>query len=792
MVDHEEAAPIAILLKDNTNQEEPTTDNLEQEIRAAAPESIYNDGATDLVETKVEEQIHHQTERVIDIIEDLNRLNRMQWSESATLSEGVDKLSFIKERLARIRAQTLESPDFLERRPMKNQPEYAYIGRFLKEWANVHDELEVAKNIVYHLPVNPGGNPLTEKRPSPLSTTASVSAASMAAEQRKKNLKKAQELTERSERLEKIRKSSANRGLPTETLQNNVEKIYGDKRGKAINEMLNRPPPSRMMKPKVYDVKREPSLVDQMDYGSYDGHLQIKDVVQDQKPKNRVEKKNTQESFQPRILPRGVTLEDFLANQKIDDRILDQDVQDNFSVDRHPTPYRQNRSTVPFSRPRTRHTTPDYYSRIPVDDDWISVKTKRHPQEEKPRHKGIIRKFNHLFEYSFQEHLVCDPYSQSRAHASKKALKIVHFDGTNSEFFREFEQGVLMKIINDETLDWGSKFYMLLNNVSGPALSTVQAYTDDLDMSGFVQALEDLYYLYGRTSHFRAALVRQLKQEAPIDCRKPETLQKINALLTRITRTFAGGNGSELMWSFILPTINMTEEASKDYMTWLITTSKERGLASFTQWLTNAYAQCHEIIYDYKPTKNTRYSRPPVLMETIEDKVETPPEMELSSKPPVQETVNNKATIKEELPTEDKCRDEHATMANQTNQMANRCGLCFGEKHKFADCRMYMLFTPDQRKLYLLRNYGCYICTEVGHTASRCQSQRSCQSCQSARHHETICNAAEDSWSAALQKKWEKPSKNDRRNTTHQDNDKETSQKTNSFLVETGEEPFQN
>ena len=276
-----------------------------------------------------------------------------------------------------------------------------------------------------------------------------------------------------------------------------------------------------------------------------------------------------------------------------------------------------------------------------------------------------------------------------------------------------------MKIINDETLDWTSKFFMLLNSTSGSALTTIQVYSDDLNMDGFIQAIEDLYYNYGRASKFREALLHQLFEVEPIDPRKPETLQKTNALIKRILRSFPGSdqNGDFLM-SYLLSNINMTESARKEYRSWLTATDKQRGLPSFTRWLTITHEQSTDILFAPMPTKSARSSRAPVLFEATD------------------------------VPLLD---DKFVAMANQDDQMSNHCVLCFDEKHKFSDCTVFMTsLDPDQRKLALLRHIGCYICTEMGHTALKCYSKRSCQICQSSKHHETICKAEDDSWQAVL------------------------------------------
>ena len=164
--------------------------------------------------------------------------------------------------------------------------------------------------------------------------------------------------------------------------------------------------------------------------------------------------------------------------------------------------------------------------------------------------------------------------------------------------------------------------------------------------------------------------------------------------------------------SYLLGSINMTESARKEYRNWLTATDKQRGLPSFTRWLTITHEQSTDLLFAPMPTKSTRTSRAPVLLEATNDKF--------------------------------------VGSTNQDDQMSNRCKLCFCEKHKFSDCRVFMILDPDQRKLALLRHFGCYICTEIGHTASKCHLKRSCQICQSTKHHETICKAEDDSWQAVL------------------------------------------
>ena len=91
----------------------------------------------------------------------------------------------------------------------------------------------------------------------------------------------------------------------------------------------------------------------------------------------------------------------------------------------------------------------------------------------------------------------------------------------------------------------------------------------------------------------------------------------------------------------------------------------------------------------------------------------------------------------------------------QAKIMEKRCQLCFGEPHKFANCRVFMNMTPDQRKIALLIRDGCFRCTGIGHIGSKCLSKMNCQKCQNSEHHETICEASLDSWNAVISKKWD-------------------------------------
>ena len=247
--------------------------------------------------------------------------------------------------------------------------------------------------------------------------------------------------------------------------------------------------------------------------------------------------------------------------------------------------------------------------------DWICIKTEHHPEEVKPRHYGKIMKFTDLFAKSFQHHQVYNPSSEKTS-KSRKAIEIIPFDGQNIEFYREFEQGVLIKIINDETMDWTSKFFLLLNSTSGIALSTLQTYTDDMDMTSFVQALEDLYYTYGRPENFKEALIHQLKHQDPIDLKNPESFQTTNALIKRILRTYSASGTDVLSMSFMIESVKMTPEVLQDYKTWLIVTNNKKNLPSFTQWLSISHDHAMDPMFKSRHAKASRSSRPPVLLES--------------------------------------------------------------------------------------------------------------------------------------------------------------------------------
>ena len=127
------------------------------------------------------------------------------------------------------------------------------------------------------------------------------------------------------------------------------------------------------------------------------------------------------------------------------------------------------------------------------------------------------------FYYSFQMRYMYNPNSDGVASEAYASLKLIKFNGENIEMFREFEQSVLMKIVNNDCLDFDGKFLALLSTVSDSPLALVQVYTEELTLVNFVHAIEALYYAYGEPTKFRDALIRQLINEDPILDIKPNS-----------------------------------------------------------------------------------------------------------------------------------------------------------------------------------------------------------------------------------------------------------------------------
>ena len=93
-----------------------------------------------------------------------------------------------------------------------------------------------------------------------------------------------------------------------------------------------------------------------------------------------------------------------------------------------------------------------------------------------------------------------DPKAKDRS----EKLRPVKFDGHNVELFREFEQSVLIRIINNKILDFDEKFLSLLETLGGSALAVAQSYAEeaywqnwDADWSGDYDGSMEEYYQTG-------------------------------------------------------------------------------------------------------------------------------------------------------------------------------------------------------------------------------------------------------------------------------------------------------
>ena len=345
------------------------------------------------------------------------------------------------------------------------------------------------------------------------------------------------------------------------------------------------------------------------------------------------------------------------------------------------------------------------------ENDWVCIVTKKHPETKKPFHHGKIRSFRNLFENSFQMSFLYDPNARDRS----QNFKPIKFDGNNVEIYREFEQSMLITIINNNSLDFDKKFLALLDTLNGSPLALVQSYTDELDAFNFVRAIEDLYYTYGEPTKFINALVRQLINEDPIDIRNPESFLKIKALVTRICRTFDASNDI-LSMSFILEAIDMTPETAIAFKTWLYSTREKKSLKVLLQWLDWMYQDSiSENLLQKSAQGFKNVKHPPVLTKTVHPKYE--------------------------------------------EVLKARCQLCFGKIHDLEGCHVYMFMTPNQRKIALTIYGGCFLCTKkvhaihIGSNGNFCERRNCwmpCQMCQSSEHHFSICEASDEPFKAVL------------------------------------------
>ena len=664
----------------------------------------------EMYEVRFAEKIHHQTERLFDLIEDLERVNKTEWIESKDQEEALGKLRMICEKINRVRRNTIDLPEFLERRPMRDQPDYQYILRAINAFKDVQAQIEIAKNFVFNLPGIPDLASGDNKKKGPGPVTPSTSTSSLL-EEAKQGLK--------AKMQRDSNRRTQNRGS---TAEENVQQIYGDARGQAVNDLLNK---------------------------------QVPPTNNKQRPNPKV-----------RILPKGAQEEDFLRPRppsknptlweegSSDDGIpFDQAslISEVSLPPRNPRPPRYKKYKnydFGFSR-RNKNPLP------PPDDDWIEVKTKMNPQSGKPRHYGKILSFRNLFMNSFQLHMVYNPDKVGCIQTTNStSIKTVPFDGEDLSLFREFEQNILMRAVNNVTEGWDAKFTTLLTSTTGPAKHGVQGYSGNYTMQNFVQALESLYYSYGKPSQYRNSLLNQLTNDEYVDLKKPASLQKTNMIILKLLNEFNLKDNEAYDW--VWNSVRMSEEAKVSFKLYCVARGNDRNLQSLSDWMWLAYNDLVES--SSKSAKVGRSSKAPVLMKMLsgqsEEEMSSTNEEEVSEEGIVAFAKTNPVQPRRNF--NQKSGNFRVTNVKANYPDGGRCDLCFDEKHNYCNCRVFAFLSPDQRKLWLLTRNGCYTCTEIGHSSSTCTSERKCLTCQSTKHHEMICEAVGNSWEATRTRKWNK------------------------------------
>ena len=197
----------------------------------------------------------------------------------------------------------------------------------------------------------------------------------------------------------------------------------------------------------------------------------------------------------------------------------------------------------------------------------------------------------------------------------------------------------------------------------------------------------------------------------------------------------------------------MTKETEVNYNCYLTSTHKEPNLRNMRNWLKYLYTSTMADLEKKARIKNA--GRQPVLTEIqVNPIVDSRPKAEAI--PPVINSVQSLGEDEKKLKLEtiEDTPMECNLLSKQTRMMEERCDLCYELKHIFSCCRVYMSMSPDQRKLALLNRDACYRCTTPGHIANQCDQKHNCQKCQQIGHHESICDASVDSWSAVINKKW--------------------------------------
>ena len=220
---------------------------------------------------------------------------------------------------------------------------------------------------------------------------------------------------------------------------------------------------------------------------------------------------------------------------------------------------------------------------------------------------------------SFQEHMVYNPNQLGCIQTtSSKPIKTVLFDGTNLSVYKEFEQNILMRAVNNASEDWDSKFTTLLTSTSGQALDGVLGYSGSYTMQNFIQALESLYYSYGKPRQYRNSLLNQLINDQYVNLNKPASVQRTNMIVLKLLNEF---NDLE-SYEFVCNSIRMSEEAKASYKIYCVARQYERNLQTLSEWMTNTYNDLVESSSQGKSLKGGKPSKPPVLIKVLSSQSE--------------------------------------------------------------------------------------------------------------------------------------------------------------------------
>lgn len=485
----------------------------------------------EMIEVRFAEKIHHQTERLFDLIEDLERVNEAEWIEFKDQYEALGKLRMISEKINRVRRNTVDLPEFLERHPMRDQPGFEYILRAINAFKDARVQLEIAKNFVFKLPGIPdlaSGDNRKKTVPGPV-----ASSTSSLLEEARQNLKsKGQEL---DERMRKARESVQ--------LINNQWQDATDLYTQKV------PNSRRKQKPKSSGL---PRITSKDDFPRPEFHVH--------------------EPTPPNQTPVWSNIS----------------VPPSITRSFHPKEYHG----YDFGFPRSRNPA------SPLDIEWIEVQTKRHPQIGKPRHHGKLISFKNLFMNSFQSDKVYNPDAVGY-NSSMSNFNVTPFDGKNIEDYPQFEQEILMTVVNNITENWDAKFFSLLASTTGDAHYIVRGYSGVLTMKNFVQAIEELYHAFGQPRTYRSVLFNKLTNHEFVDLKNRMSVSRVNLLVARLLHSIENDVTAHQKTDqkncdkeefdpqgYICESIKMTNEARATYKLYRMVNRMENNLQSLNDWLT--------------------------------------------------------------------------------------------------------------------------------------------------------------------------------------------------------------